>query len=365
MKPTAFGRYCLLDRLAVGGMGEIHRATVDGPGGFQRTVAVKRVLPELSDDPSFVAAFVREAQLAARLHHPSIIGVYDFDAIDGRHYLAMEYVDGLDLSRLIDHAAHVGEPVPVGIAAFIAGEIAAALDYAHALTDENGAALGIVHRDVSPGNIMVTARGATKLLDFGVAKAVESITDEHTRTGIVKGNVSYLAPEQAEGLAIDGRADLFSLGAVLWECLTLRRLFHGLDDLDTLRLIRRAEVAPPSTVRPDMDAELDAVVLRLLARDPARRFARGGDVVRALGPIVHRLHGDNVALGRYVQSLGDFGRVRDTDRDLPVLDAPEPPRAPATVQFDARVTPRRRGWLLALGAALLALVVGLLLRWLR
>jgi serine/threonine protein kinase len=295
-----FGRFRLHERIGAGGMGEVFRAVVDGEAGFQRPLAIKRLHPLLSRDAGFVRAFLDEARLAARLHHPGIVQVYELGRVGEHYFLAMELVEGIDLGRLGAALRRRREPLDVGVACFIASEVAAALDYAHAL-DDGGRPLELVHRDVSPANVMVSAAGAVKLLDFGVAKVSARIADEHTRTGVIKGKAGYLSPEQADGRPIDRRSDLFSLGVVLYELLAARRLFHGIDDLDALRQVRAAVIPAVPSLPPDVDVALR----RLLARAPGERFARGAEVVDALSPAVHRAAGDAYTLGRAVLALAD------------------------------------------------------------
>jgi serine/threonine protein kinase len=300
----SFGRYRLIERLGAGGMAVVYRAIAQNAAASPSPVVIKRVLPELSRDPAFVKMLVAEARLSSRLNHPGIVQTFELGRVRDEYFLAMEYVDGFDLVRMLNRCAASRTPVPIGVASFIAQKIAAALGYAHALKDAEGRALEIVHRDVSPANIMVTVEGEVKLLDFGVAKAAEHVHDDRTRTGMLKGKINYLSPEQAEGLAIDGRSDLFALGIVLHEMLTLKRLFRGPSDLVTLRLVRQCEVVPPSHLRPGVPPELDTIVLRMLARDRGQRFASGDEIAAALGPVVEINGGSGEAVAEFV------GRMR-------------------------------------------------------
>ncbi len=359
-----FGRYRLMERIGAGGMAVVHRAVVDGPGGFSRAVVVKRIRADLAHDASFAAMLATEARLSALLHHPNIIQVHEYGELDGEHYLAMELVDGRDLGAILRRCRRLARPMPEAAACFVVAELARALAYAHALTDEAGAKLALVHRDVSPSNVMVTPDGAVKLADFGIAKAAERLRDERTRTGTIKGKVFYMSPEQADGRPLDGRSDLFSLGVVLYECLTLERPFSGDTDLSTLRLIREARPAPPSSLRPGLDAEVEAVALKLLARAPEERFQSGDELAAALRPILHRIHGDAAAVHDLFRTLAPI----DEDAQVAMaptlaLDEPEPARPPTRAHRRSAVGPRRR--ILGVAAAVVAaaaLIAGAL-RW--
>ena len=213
---TTIGRYTIVERIGQGGMAEIYSAVTAGDGSFRRPVVIKRLRPELSIDPNAVAQFCDEANLLAALHHPNIVAVHDFGRSQSQYFLAEEYVVGRDLGRLVERRfREARRPPPVEVIAYVGVEVLKALEYAHGLTNEMGRPLGIVHRDVSPENVMVSARGEVKLLDFGVVKASEGRLTR-TEVGVVKGNVTYMAPEQARGLEVDARADLYSLALVLY-----------------------------------------------------------------------------------------------------------------------------------------------------
>jgi serine/threonine protein kinase len=299
-----FGRYRLVEQLGSGGMAAVFRAFLDGPQGFERSLVVKRILPELCRNPKFVKMLIAEARLNALLHHPGIVQVLDFGEVDGEYFLAMEYIDGYDLSTLQQQCARLRQPLPPAVACHLAHEVAAALAYVHGLRDAAGAPLDIIHRDVSPSNIMVGKTGVAKLLDFGIAKAATALRDDKTKTGTIKGKLGYMSPEQIDGAPIDRRADIFALGVVLHECLTMKRLFRGHNDLHTIRLVRDARVVPPSRCGAASDDEIDAVVMRMLARSPDERFADCDAVVAALTPIVRRLNGDAAATREWLAALG-------------------------------------------------------------
>lgn len=277
VKPERFGRYVLLDRIGEGGMAEVFRAVLPGAEGFKRTFVVKKILGHLSQSPRFVEMFIREARIGALLNHPNIVQVYDFGNVDGSYFLAMEYLRGRDVLVMIRRLRDMKRSFPISVAAFIAQQVAGCLAYAHSLADPDGRCLDIIHRDVSPSNVMCLRAGGVKLLDFGIAKSIDEIA-EHTDQGGFKGKLAYLAPERVKSEPFDGRSDLYSLGVVLWEMLTCRRLFRGDSQVATFKNVLEMPIAPPSSRRPEVPASLDAVVMRALERDPAKRYASGQEM---------------------------------------------------------------------------------------
>jgi len=276
----AFSRYELLGRLAVGGMAEIYLArepeTVHGAG--HRTLVIKRVLPHVADDPAFVEMFFNEARLAMRLRHPAIVHIYEFGEEQGSYFLAMEWVDGVPLGKII-RRARKADGVPPAFAVKVAATIAEALDYAHRARGDDGESLGIVHRDVSPQNIMVSYDGAVKLLDFGIAKADD---ESLTKDGQVKGKFAYMSPQQCLGEPVDGRADVFALGVCLYEALTGRPLYHRKTQYETMRAVIEDEIGSLRDLRPELPESLDAVVRKALAKDPSERYQSAGELQIAL-----------------------------------------------------------------------------------
>lgn len=269
-EPTeTFGPYVLYECLGRGGMATVHRAKKQGIEGFERPVALKRMLPWLSSDVDFVKSFVREARLAAQLRHTNIAQVYDLGKVDGTYYIAMELVPGRDLREILRQAHHASGPPAVGVAINLLFQVCDALDYAHTFRDDQGRALGLVHRDVSPANIIVSHDGVAKLVDFGVAKGTTNTLA--TQSGMLKGKFSYMAPEMLQGQA-DARCDLFAVGVVAWEMLTARPLFAGGDDMEVLGKIATWDPPAPSTFNPAVNGELDAWLAMALAKDPRRRF---------------------------------------------------------------------------------------------
>jgi serine/threonine protein kinase len=335
MTAVRFGRYRLVQRLGVGGTAEIWRAVVTGSRGVEHSVIIKRLRPELARDPVFTEMLAAEARISSRLDHPAIVKVFESGEAAGELYLAMEVVDGWELSEVHDRARRRRRPLSVGLVCHVVAEVADALAYAHALVDEQGRPLHAVHRDINPGNIMLTRQGAVKLVDFGMARFGDRDPDEATATGIRKGTPAYMSPEQADGLDIDHRTDVFSLGIVLHEGLTGRRLFRGATALDTLRRVRDADVAPPSTLAAGIGPDLDAIVMRMLAADPADRYADCADIARSLRAIARRHQADAAAL-----------RDALTELQLERPAAPPPVQRRATARFDSDA-PVRRPWLLA------------------
>jgi TonB family protein len=284
--PDHFGQYEILERIAAGGMAELYKAKRTGVEGFQKIVAIKKILPHLADDEAFVTMFADEAKLAAQLNHPNIIHIYDLGKIQaGGYFIAMEYVDGRDLRAIQQSGRDLGVPLPVPLAVYVASKVASALDYAHRRRDADGHELNIVHRDVSPQNILISYEGDIKLCDFGIAKAASKASK--TQSGALKGKIQYMSPEQAWGKPIDRRSDLFSLGVVLHELLTGERLFGGDTDINVLEKVRSAEVAPPSQSNPEVPQNLDAVVLKALAREPDDRYTNASDLLRDLDSVLY------------------------------------------------------------------------------
>ena len=280
MAPERFGKYELIRRLAFGGMAEIFLASLTGEQGFAKKVVVKRILPQFSSDPDFVQMFIDEAVIAARLTHANIVQVYDFGEVEGTYFIAMEWVDGVDLSSLLKRNREAGRSMSAPEVAAIGEAVARGLSYAHNFVDDSGRALDLVHRDISPHNIMLSRSGEPKVMDFGIAKASERAT--RTKTGMIKGKIAYMAPEQAQGLPIDKRADQFAVGLVLWECITGQRLFSGDSDMEMLRKVMHCETRPPRELRGDAPEELERIVMRALSPDREQRYADLADLEREL-----------------------------------------------------------------------------------
>jgi TonB family protein len=275
-----FGQYTLLERIATGGMAEVWKARMRGVEGFQKTVAIKRILPHMTDNAEFVGMFIDEAKLAAQLSHPNIVHIYDLGKLGRDYYIAMEYVDGKDLRSLLNSARRKGLQLPLGLGLLIASRVASALDYAHRKRDFEDREIGLVHRDVSPQNVLLTGEGDVKLCDFGIAKAVSKAGQ--TQMGALKGKLQYMSPEQAWGRPVDARSDLFSLGAVLFEMVTGERLFNGESEISVLESVRQGLTRTPRQVDPTIPREVDEIVARALAIEPKDRFQSAGEMKQRL-----------------------------------------------------------------------------------
>jgi hypothetical protein len=292
---TTFGRYTLLDRLGEGGMAQVFTAVTFGAEGFRRKFVIKRLRPELSTDQSVVAQFIDEANLASSLVHSNVIPVFDFGKVGDEYFLATEYILGRDLGRVVKRLQERdGHALPADIVLHCAHETLKALEYAHTKAGEAGAPLGIVHRDVSPNNVLVSARGEVKLFDFGIVKAEGRVTK--TEHGVVKGNVSFMSPEQARGGNVDARADLFSLGLVMYYCLTGDVLYHG---NTTYELLVKAATGPGADELPRIRAlpsPAAAIVAKALSVDPNGRYQSAREFAATIAPHVGQASADLQAL---------------------------------------------------------------------
>jgi serine/threonine-protein kinase len=311
--PKKFGPYTLVERIAVGGMAEVWKATRVGLEGFTKTVAIKRILSHLNDSPEFVTMLIDEAKLAALLEHPNITQIYDLGKIGDDHFIAMEYVEGKDLRAVLQAARARGETVPLGLALLIASRVAGALDYAHRLHDAGGRELRLVHRDVSPQNVLFGFAGQIKLCDFGIVKAVSNTNQ--TQMGALKGKLQYMSPEQAWGRAVDARSDVFSLGAVLFEMVSGRRLFAGSSEVSILESVRAGRTDRLADVVPTVSPQLDELVAKALQPLPEDRFQSAGEMQKAID-----------AAGQNLRPAPTEGELRDWVRGLfglaPVDGAP-------------------------------------------
>jgi serine/threonine protein kinase len=278
-----FGNYLLVGELATGGMAELFLAVHGGLEGVLKIVALKRILPHLSRSPEFTQMFIDEARIAARLDHPNIVRTYEFDEFEGQYFTVMEYLAGEDLAKVLNRVVALQQPFPLELATSVIAQVCSALHFAHELTDPRGRPLGLVHRDVSPSNIVVTYAGEVKLIDFGVAKI--SVNARRTSTGTIKGKFAYMSPEQVQARNVDRRSDVFSMGIVLWELLTGRPLFTRKSEADTLYAIVNEPIPSVRRLRPEVPSELEAIVMRALARAPEDRYQTAEEMQLALDRI--------------------------------------------------------------------------------
>jgi serine/threonine-protein kinase len=293
----ASAKYRPIAELGHGGMAQVYLALAQGPVGFNKLVVIKQIRAELADDPEFLTMFLDEARLAARLNHPNVVQTNEVGGDGKRFYICMEYLEGQPLNRIM-HRIGPSRGFTLGMQLRIVVDALAGLHYAHELHDFDGKPLQVVHRDATPHNIFVTYAGQVKVVDFGIAKALSSSSE--TRTGVLKGKVAYMAPEQAMGERVDRRADVFSVGMVLWEILAGKRLFKGLPDVAVLQRIIAGNVPSPRTEKSDVAAELEAICMKALAHDKDARFATAADMAAALEQVV--------------EALGEKGTVRDAGK---------------------------------------------------
>ena len=269
----------------MGGMAEVFRAKRSGVEGFEKVVAVKRILSHLSDNQEFVDMFVDEAKMVAGLTHPNIVQIFDLGKIERSYYIAMEYVHGRDLRTIVKRARERHVPIPLELSAFVVSRVCAALEYAHRKRDEAGQPMLLVHRDVSPQNILLSFEGDVKLTDFGIAKAASKATI--TDKGALRGKLLYMSPEQAWGKPMDRRSDVFSLGIVFYEMLTGQKPFLGTSEMSILETVRECRVPPPTTLNPRIPEKMERVAMKALERDPEIRYQDAGEMHRDLERVLH------------------------------------------------------------------------------
>lgn len=313
--PLMLGPYELNQRIATGGMAEVYLARRAGPHGFQKVVAVKRILPQLAQDGDFVAMFIDEARVCARLAHPNIVQVFDFGEHDGELYMAMEYVDGTTAARLVRAAAAKGEELPLEASLYIALSILRGLDYAHNARDDEGKPLALVHRDVSPGNVLIDRSGAVKLTDFGIARAAE--IERRTDAGQLKGKLGYMSPEQVVGKELDARSDLFTAAIVLAELVMLRPLFSGPSEIDVLMRIRDADLQVIDRAGSRVPDDVKAILIRAMSRDRGLRYASAASFAEAIEEVLRRrrLQVGPGKLAAWIERLGLAPSIRGDAED--------------------------------------------------
>ncbi|WP_428269500.1 protein kinase domain-containing protein [Haliangium sp.] len=276
-QPVPFGKYLLLDRVSVGGMAEIFKAKSYGVEGFEKIIAIKRILPSMGEDRDFIKMFIDEAKIVGQLAHANICQIFELGRTEGIHFIAMEYIWGKDGLQIQNRLKKAGEVMSVPMACHIAAKVCEGLDYAHRKRDPMGTPMQIVHRDCSPQNILVSYEGEVKIIDFGIAKA--SMRSSRTMAGVLKGKFGYMSPEQVRGLPLDRRSDIFALGTVLYEMLTRERLFQSESDFSTLEKVRNVAIDPPRMINPDIPEEVEAIVMKALAPDPDIRYQWCSDML--------------------------------------------------------------------------------------
>jgi serine/threonine protein kinase len=306
-------RYRVVEKLESGGMAEVFRAESEGLQGFRKQVAIKRVLPHLSSKKKFISMFLDEARLSAQLSHSNCVQVFDIGVGDAAFFIVMEFVDGANLKAIIEHIKKTGRDFPVQAAVHISLEICKGLSYAHELTDSHGVPLYIVHRDMSPPNVLITKYGEVKIVDFGLAKANSQL--EKSEPGIIKGKFSYLAPEAAMGQDVDARTDIFAVGIILWELLAGQRLFLGDTDFQTVKKVQAAQVPSISQINKKVPLELERIVNKALAREPSQRYRTARELGMELSKFMFK-HG--VAVSTFDIAPLVQGALRERSRHRPV-----------------------------------------------
>ncbi|MEM9492431.1 MAG: protein kinase [Myxococcota bacterium] len=365
MKPVVFGRYTLIERLGSGGMAEVFLAKTRGDKGLERLVAIKRIHGHLAADPKFTSMFIDEANLAAKLTHANIAQIFDLGRVDNQYFIAMEYIHGRDLRAIFRYFLRHKQTVPVPQACYMGLKMCEGLDYAHNRKDYTGRDLNLVHRDISLNNLILSFDGELKIIDFGVAKAIGRSV--RTETGFVKGKIAYMSPEQLMRQPFDKRSDVFACGIIMFEILTGKRLFAEPNLRALIHKVRNAEVPPPRTLNPDIPSELEAIILKALEKEVARRYQSAGELHDDLLEFVqgHGLYITRSAVARWMQDLYKehyvaesariaalWERSKEMEADLPLPEgfaryddtgpvaAPLPPaaRAVALDDRDAMIT---------------------------
>ena len=313
-EPEAFGKYYLIDRIATGGMAEIFKAKSFSTAGFEKVQVIKRILSHLSDNEEFVTMFIDEAKISVSLQHSNLVQIYDFGKIRDNYFIAMEWIDGKDIKQALRKLAHRRKLLPEEFAVFIAHETCKGLDYAHKKTDLRGNPLAIIHRDMSPSNVLVSYSGEVKIADFGIAKAEMSQYD--TKDGVLKGKFEYMSPEQARGDTVTQQSDLFSAGIILYEMLTGRRLFKTDSEIKTLEKIKAVDIKPPSSVNPNVPQRLDDIVMKALTADLDKRFRDARDFQQELLEYMYPSTPPTIqrSMAMFMEELFSEERADETER---------------------------------------------------
>ncbi len=326
---TRFGKYLLMEKLAVGGMAQLYRAKITGIQGFEKLIAIKTILPHLANEKELLTSFIDEAKLAALLHHQNIVQIYDFGSMEGSYFIAMEYLLGKDLRHILHQAQERGKPISDELALYIVSRICSGLDYAHNLKDYQGKSLNIIHRDISPQNIFVTYEGEVKIVDFGIAKAASQSTI--TQFGMIKGKISYMSPEQASGQPIDHRSDIFSTGILLYEMITHKRMFTGADTMQILARVSKADFEPPEVARRGLPSRIYEIINKSLAKDYEQRYQSCGEMLADIEEcmIALSLRPSARTLSQYMKDLfhDEMAAESQTMQDIKITEEPIEPVA--------------------------------------
>jgi serine/threonine protein kinase len=305
-------------------MAEVFLAVVVGPEGFRRTVVIKRMLPQLLEDRAFVRMFIDEAKLCALLSHPNLVQIFEFGKVGESFFIAMEHVHGHTLSAVQTKLTKAGSRAPVATSLEIVRQVCLGLDYAHGLQSATGQPLGIVHRDISPTNLMLAFQGGVKILDFGIARVAEELRETRTQVGTMKGKASYMSPEQARLEPVDNRSDIFAVGIVLHELLTGRRLFRGTSEHSGGRLVLEAAVPEPSSVNPEVTPAIDRVVMRALERNPDARYQTAGEMASDIEELLLAMRAPPHGPERLLESLFPYEPTHSGEFQLTVPLSPRP-----------------------------------------
>lgn len=316
----AQNRYRVIERLESGGMAEVFRGEAESLAGFKKAVAIKRVLPHLAQNDKFIRMFLDEARLCARLNHANIVQVFDIGHVENTYFIVMEFVDGVNLKAIIEHLRNRNQAVPISVAVYISMQICNGLQYAHELPDTDGSLLNIVHRDMSPPNVLVSKRGEVKIVDFGLAKATTQL--EKSEQGMVKGKFGYLAPETALGQEVDAQVDIFAVGIMLWEMIANKRLFLADSDWATVQLVQRCQIPSLRKINPDVPQDLEAVINKALAKDKNERYRSAEALAQDLGEFLakHRLAVNSFDIAKITKEAIEERRAQKAKEKRPEQD---------------------------------------------
>lgn len=362
--PLKLGDYLILEKIAHGGMAQIYKAKTADPKGIERLVVIKRILPHISSNPEYVDMLIDEAKIAVHFNHGNIAQIYDLGRIGNDYFIVMEYVDGKTLGQILRDFNERGEPLPLDLIVYSIAEVCRGLDYMHRKTGPDGKALGVVHRDISPQNIIVSYSGTVKIIDFGVAKSIDKLSQ--TESGVLKGKFAYMSPEQAEGDQIDHRSDIFAAGILLWELLTSQRLFKRKTNPETVKAVRKASVPLPSKLRGDVPRALDKIVMQALQKKRGARYPFASEMAADLTRLLHEINPDFQPLQITQLLYRYFGPEADETAlpaELPELNVPLKPKpailgpAPDEEKTEVDYLPKKSVWKKIAWGALLFLVL--------